>query len=121
MRISDWSSDVCSSDLVPLSMGMGLYQGDKLGSLGMVAYGRALNTPFLPRLLVRLEDQIRTNIDRPDYIYEALKVYLMLGNQGPMDRSLVTQWPALDWAAAYPGDANLMVRQDLAGQLDALL
>src|SRR3546814_10691875 len=99
-------------------MGMGLYQGDKLGSLGMVAYGRALNTLFLPRLLVRLEDQIRTNIDRPDYIYEALKVYLMLGNQGPMDRSLVTQWLALDWAAAYPGDAHLMVRQDLAGNLD---
>lgn len=105
----------------PISLELGLFQGDKLGSQAVFAYKRGLNSLLLPRLLYRLEDQIRANIDRPEYIYEALKVYLMLGNQGPLDPVLVNQWLALDWATVYPGDANGAMRQQLSNHLGALL
>ncbi|WP_119459021.1 type VI secretion system membrane subunit TssM [Rhodospirillaceae bacterium SYSU D60014] len=105
----------------PLAMTFGLYQGDKLGSQAVVAYRRALNALLLPRLILRLEGQLRGNADRPDYLYEALKVYLMLGGQGPLDAALVRQWMALDWQSIFPGDAGAETRQALAAHLDALL
>ena len=106
---------------VPMIMTFGLYQGDKLGSEAAVAYRRALNALLLPRLVLRLEGQLRNSADRPDYLYEALKVYLMLGSQGPLDATLVQQWMALDWQSIFPGDAGAETRQALAAHLAALL
>lgn len=106
---------------VPLSMTLGLYQGDKLGAQARAAYRRGLGSLFLPRLLVRLEGQLRDNINRPDYLYEALKVYLMLGRQGPVDADLVRQWLILDWNTTFPGQVNEGVRGPLMLHLEALL
>ena len=106
---------------VPLTMRLGLYQGDKLGSQSILAYRRALNALLLPRLLLRLEEQLRLNTQQHDYLYEALKVYLMLGGQGPMDAALVRRWMELDWSATFPGEANADVRAALLRHLDALL
>src|SRR3546814_15013147 len=75
---------------------------------------------MLPRMLVRLEDQIAHRTDQPEYLYQALKVSLMLGAQGPMDPALVREWMALDWNARYPGDSNETGRTHLLAQLDAL-
>ena len=36
---------------------------------------------------------------KPDFLYQALKVYLILGRQGPLDRDLVEQWMGADFAA----------------------
>ncbi len=58
---------------------------------------------------------------RADYLYEASRVYLMLGSQGPLDRDLVREWMVLDWAGAYPGATRAPLRQALAAHLDALL
>ena len=33
----------------------------------------------------RLEAQLRGNLNRPDFLYEATRVYLMLGNAGPLE------------------------------------
>ncbi len=63
----------------------GLYQGGGLANQTGQSYRAALNTIFLPRLLLRLEDQISSNINNPSILYDALKVYLMLGLQGPMN------------------------------------
>src|SRR3546814_4939299 len=76
---------------------------------------------MLPRMLVRLEDQIAHRTDQPEYLYQALKVDLMLGAEGPMDPSLVREWMALDWNALYPGDSNETGRTHLLAHLDALL
>ncbi len=105
----------------PLTARFGLYQGEKLGAEAGVAYRRALNGLMLPRMLVRLEDQIAHHTDQPEYLYQALKVYLMLGAQGPMDPALVREWMALDWNALYPGDSNEIGRTHLRAHLDALL
>ena len=106
---------------LPLLLQFGLYQGGKVGAQAIATYERDLGNVFLPRLLLRLENQLTANQGNPDFLYEGLKVYLMLGRQGPLDKSLVKHWMALDWSVQFPGDSDAQFRQDLAGHLDALL
>ncbi|MFA3916466.1 type VI secretion system membrane subunit TssM [Ruegeria hyattellae] len=99
----------------------GLYQGEVIGTQASQTYRAALNQRFLPRLLLRLEEQMAANINNPDVLYEALKVYLMLGLQGPMNQDLVKQWMNLDWSVSFPDGGRAEFRQDLNDHLDALL
>ncbi len=85
-----------------LLAGFGLYQGYKLGSQATAAYYRALNALLLPRLLARLERQMQGNLGNTDFLYQALKVYLILGREGPLDPALVQQWMDADFAASFP-------------------
>ncbi|UPY37736.1 type VI secretion system membrane subunit TssM [Sediminicoccus sp. KRV36] len=101
--------------------GFGLSQEEMLTSGAEGAYRRALDRVLLPRLLSRLETQIREGIQRPDFLYEAVRVYLMLGKQGPLDRALVREWFALDWQQAFPGAVNQPGREALARHLDAMM
>ncbi|MDB5414616.1 MAG: ImcF domain protein, partial [Rubritepida sp.] len=101
--------------------GFGLSQEEMLASGADSAYRRALDRVLLPRLLARLETQIREGIQRPDFLYEAVRVYLMLGKQGPLDRNLIREWFSLDWQAAFPGAVNQPGRDALGRHLDALL
>jgi type VI secretion system protein ImpL len=101
--------------------GLGLGQEARLAAAAGSAYRRALDRVLLPRLLARLETQIREGLQRPDFLYEAVRVYLMLGKQGPLDRALVREWFVLDWQAGFPGAVNQPGRDALARHLDALL
>lgn len=104
------------------AMTYGLYQGEVIGTQAAQTYRGALNRRLLPRLLVRLEQQIEGNMNNPDTLYEALKIYLMLGLQGPMNPDLVKEWMRLDWEnIAYPGIARSQLRADLMDHLTALL
>ncbi len=100
---------------------LGLSQEEKLLAGAETAYRRALDRTFLPRLLARMEIQIRGSFQRPEFMYEATRVYLMLGREGPLDAPLVRQWFALDWGRAFPGAVNQPRRQELLAHLDALL
>ncbi len=106
---------------VPFLLTAGLYQGDEIGSAASAAYSTALNRIMLPRLLLRLEEQLSQNIRKPQYLYEGLKVYLMLGGQGPLDASLVREWFRIDWQTVYPGQDNAQGRAALLAHLDALV
>jgi type VI secretion system protein ImpL len=99
----------------------GLSQHAKLGAGARAVYRHALERVLLPRLIWRLEAQMHGALDRPDYLYEATRVYLMLGASGPLDRDLVRAWMSLDWQATYAGAFMTPVRDDLARHLDALL
>lgn len=105
----------------PSSWGIGLSQGGKLALAARELYKHALGRALLPRLIWRLESQIRGNLNRPDFVYEATRVYLMLGNAGPLDKSLVREWMQLDWEQAWPGAANQPFRDALMRHLDAML
>jgi type VI secretion system protein ImpL len=105
----------------PLALTFGLYQGEKLSAAAVETYERALNGLLLPRLLARLERQLQTHLDQPDFLYQALKVYLILGRQGPLDRDLVTAWLGADFTASFPGEENAELRAALATHLQALL
>lgn len=103
------------------SLTWGLYQGDAIGTEAAQSYRNALNSLLLPRLLLRLEEQLQSNFNRPDLLYQALRVYLILGLQGPMDEEMVRTWLQIDWSLAYPGPANAGLRSDLEVHFDALI
>lgn len=106
----------------PLAATFGLSQRSRLQSAGESAYHAALERMFRPRLILRLEEQIEANIDKPAFVYEALKVYLMLGGQaGRSDKALITEWLRRDWADnLYPGAVNARGREALAEHLGAM-
>jgi len=105
----------------PLMMTFGLYQSGHAAEAKQ-AYLAALQRIMLPRLLLRLEAYLNEHQGEPLAAYEALKVYLMLGGQGPFDAGAVTNWVRADWsAAAFPGADREAMRKELAAHLDALL
>jgi len=99
----------------------GLGQSEKLSLAAMTVYRHALERVLLPRMIWRLESQIRGNINRPDFVYEAMRVYLMIGTLGPLDRALVKEWLSLDWGQSWPGPGAAAFREAMARHLDALL
>lgn len=100
---------------------LGLAQTDKLAAAARAQYRHALDFALLPRLVWRVETQMRGLLDQPEPLYEATRIYLMLGGAGPLDRALLTDWFTRDWAATLPGDAATPSRDHLARHLAALL
>ena len=80
----------------PLLAGMGLYQGDKLGRVTQSAYLRLLHKMLLPQLIYRIEDRLYQNIDAQEFLYETLKVYLMLERPERFDADQVNSWFQFD-------------------------
>jgi type VI secretion system protein ImpL len=106
---------------VPLSERYGLSQHPRLLSASDSAYHTALERMFRPRMLYRLEEQLGARIGEPAFVYEALKVYLMLGGQHPPDRGLIKSWMQRDWADnLYPGATNAEGRRLLEDHLNAM-
>ncbi len=86
------------------------------------AYRKGLRRILLPRLLLRLEQYMRANGGDPMAIYQPLKVYLMLGGQGPMDKGTVKSWIEADWAdEQFPGADRAPMRKELSDHLAVLL
>ena len=105
-----------------LTVHSGLDQSAKLQSQYAAVYTRALDNLLLPRVLVFLGKQMRNGrADDFDFKISALKVYLGLGGQGPLDRDFTRKWMHAEWAVAYPGDGNVALRGDLDTHLAALL
>src|SRR5215475_1883977 len=98
-----------------------LSQTAKLRAGADSVYRHALGYALLPRLIWRLESQMRGYFTQPEFLYEATRIYLMLGGQGPLDPGLVKEWMTYDWQAQYSGAGNLAVVADLQRHLDALL
>ena len=59
-------------------LGFGLYQGPKLDSAARGSYQRMLVDAMLPRIGLRVEEQLRQASNATETQYEALKTYLML-------------------------------------------
>lgn len=106
---------------MPLTMGFGLFQNSHSRAAEQ-AYREGLQRILLPRILLRLERVLQDSQADALAAYEPLKVYLMLGGQGPMDRKAVKAWVVNDWEEnVFPGMDRQRVRQDLAGHLNVLL
>jgi type VI secretion system protein ImpL len=105
----------------PLFATFGLYQDGQAGEARQ-AYLQALQRILLPRILLRLEAYMQEHKAEPLALYDALKVYLILGGQGPWDADAVKSWVEADWAGSvYPGEDHKPVRDELGHHLDALL
>jgi type VI secretion system protein ImpL len=106
----------------PWAEGFGLGQRDRLQEASRNAYRVGLERLFRPRLVFRLEELLDGKIKDSSQLYEALKVYLMLGGQHPSDRNLIKSWMQRDWSDnLYPGGANTKGRELLGEHLDAML
>ena len=108
-------------DAVPASERYGLSQHKRLESTSEAAYHTALERMFRPRLLYRLEEQLDSKIADPAFVYEALKVYLMLGGQQREDKPLIRSWMQRDWTDnLYPSATNAEGRRLLEDHLMAM-
>ncbi len=106
---------------VPVTMGLGLYQGNKLGSQAQRAYQRILAKALLPRVILRLEEQVREAGGDPDALYDALRVYLMLDSEVHYDPATVQYWVGRDWQRTLPRAATTEQHEALRDHLSALL
>ena len=105
---------------VPWSRAFGLSQAGKLGTQANRAYLNLLRDVFLPRVALRLEQQIR-DADSPEVRYEALKTYIMLYDPAHLKAAEVRNWVAADWDRTLPRDVTQQQRQALVGHLEAAL
>ncbi len=108
-------------DKEPWSMGFGLYQGDKLASASRNSYQRLLQDSFLPRLIFRIEEQLRRGSgDNLDILYEGLKSYIMLHDPAHFDSNALKAWITADWDYNLPREVPVEQRKLLESHLDAL-
>jgi type VI secretion system protein ImpL len=105
---------------VPMSMGLGLYQGDKLGVASNQAYLNLLRDAFLPRVALRLEQMLRDN-NPPEVRYEILKTYVMLFDPKHLDAEQVEELVAADWKRVFPREVQEPDHAALRGHLRAAL
>jgi type VI secretion system protein ImpL len=100
----------------------GLSQSDKLQSQYASLYARALDTYFLPRVLVVLQKDLRNGrTDDNAFKVGALKVYLGVGGAGPLDKPFARKWMTERWQVLYPNATDAGKRADLDRHFAALL
>ena len=108
-------------DGVPLLSRMSLYQGEKLGDGAITAYRRLLRSTLMPRIVSNMENALRRgDANNQDFLYETLRVYLMLGQRKYFDAASVQAWVEFDWRRSLP-EANDTQRQQLLAHANALL
>src|SRR5262249_52259785 len=106
----------------PVLATLGLSQHERLQTSAEQAYHVSLERLFRPRLIFRLEEALDANKSNPGYVYEALKVYLMIAGVEREDRDLIVGWMRNDWSEnLYPGAPNAEGRKALEGELVAML
>ena len=107
----------------PINDTYGLSERGRVQDASVNAYQTALERLMRPRLILSLEQQIAKNIGDPAYVYEALKVYLMLGGKAPfVDKALILDWFTHEWEErVFPGAAYKQGRDLLGAHLKAML
>jgi type VI secretion system protein ImpL len=107
----------------PLKDTFGLSERGRVQDASVTAYQQALERLMRPRLILSLEQQIQKNINDPAYLYEALKVYLMLGGKAPfVDKELILDWFTHEWEErVFPGAPYAQGRALLRAHLQAML
>lgn len=111
-----------AQDSVPLSMGFGLYQGNQIASGANDVYRRLLQGIFLPKLALRIEEQLRNlSNDNVESLYETLKAYLMLHDVEHFDAIALQGYIEFDWEQNLSHDVTTGQRVMLGEHLTALL
>jgi type VI secretion system protein ImpL len=115
-------ADVSGVDSAPFSMGFGLYQGDKLAAASRHAYRKLLQDTFMPRLALRVEQQLRTDArDNPELLYEGLKAYIMLQDPQHFNANALKAYITADWENSLGSEVTNRQRNELEKHLSNLL
>lgn len=102
-------------------LGLGMDQMGAIRAQARQAYAYALDDLLRPRLLYRIEGLLRSNLNRPELLYEILKTYLMLGGRGPLDEDYVRDQVGALIELDYPPATNRTIVEELRTHLDAIL
>lgn len=100
--------------------GFGLSQQRKLDSAAQAAYARMLTDALLPRLALRIEEQLRQGVGAPEVQYEALKVYAMLHAPQHFSADALRRHVEADWQATRR-ELTPAQRAQLQRHLESLL
>lgn len=102
---------------------LGLNQHDRLFSSSTASYRDALDRLLRSRLMLHMEKRLASLQDKPELLYEPLKVYMMLGGDPsiPVDTGLIEGWMQSDWEQLFPGEPNRDLRGRLQQHLKAML
>jgi len=102
--------------------GFGLSQSSRLRSAAETSYEIGLERLLRPRLIYRLEELLDQNANDPAFVYQALKIYLMLGGLKSAEKPQIIAWMERDWSEnLYPGPKNADGRKELEQHLIAML
>lgn len=104
---------------VPWSYRFGLYRGTSLGEEVQTAYLRDLNGTLLPAIAQTLHASLAQSSGDPQWLYQVLKGYLMLGQPARRDIAHLSALATAHWRRALSEDASL--RAALDRHLRALL
>ena len=110
-----------TSNEVPWRLGFRLYQGPKLDSAARGSYQRMLVDAMLPRIGLRVEEQLRQASNATETQYEALKTYLMLHDVQHFDPEALKSYLARDWDTQFGRSLTAEERDQLDLHLNALL
>lgn len=105
----------------PVDMGFGLYQGYKVGAQARVTYIKALQQFYMPALSRLLARQIDLAGNNDEYLYEALRFYLMMFNPDKMDKTNFSLWVKTLLNKQLPGDQSKLLRETLNKHLQTAL
>jgi type VI secretion system protein ImpL len=106
---------------LPRTLGFGLEQVAKLDSAARAAYQRMLVDAVLPRLALRVEEQLR-QASGGEAPYEALKIYLMLHDAEHFEPEALKAYFETDWdtqlGRSVDGEQRAGLSQHIAVLLD---
>jgi type VI secretion system protein ImpL len=106
---------------VPVSQTLGLDQKPRLNASSESAYDKGLQRLFRPRLMFRLEDQMRRNITNPGVLVDLLRIYMMIAGREPVERQRALDWAQGEFATLFPGAGNAAGRQALMEHMTRLI
>lgn len=100
---------------------LGYFQVEALHQAAQGVHGRVLQYRLANTLKTTLEEDIQLHLDNPEYLYEALKSYLMLGDRSRFDKQQVSLWLAYMLDKHLPGEVNRPQRESLLAHLETYL
>lgn len=100
---------------------LGYFQMQALHQAALGVHGRVLQYRLASTLQNTLEGDIRQNLGNPEYLYEALKSYLMLGDRSRFDHEQVSLWLSYLLQNHLPGEINRPQRESLQRHMETYL
>ncbi|MCG8610380.1 MAG: type VI secretion system membrane subunit TssM, partial [Pseudomonadales bacterium] len=101
----DEATQIYTELSAPWLSSLGMYDGSVPES-ATKAYYSGLQQYYIPALAYRLQTILTTTKDDEE-LYNALRVYLMLGDKSRLEPEALTRWFSDDWLQEYQGKAAL--------------
>ncbi|UDL04795.1 type VI secretion system membrane subunit TssM [Marinobacter sp. CA1] len=100
---------------------LGYFQVQGLRQAAEGVHGRVMQYRLGGTLKRTLEEDIRLHLDNPEYLYEALKSYLMMGDRSRYNEQQVALWLEYLLSQQLPGEINRPQREALLAHLQDYL